>query len=59
VRRRCLSQKEIVSDRVPRDGVASGGATLVTGLGRDGQAARIGRLTASSSPIGAMLSRVM
>ena len=34
-------------------------ATTITGLGRDDQAARVGRLTRGSSPIGAMLSRVM
>jgi hypothetical protein len=34
-------------------------ATAITGLGRDDQAARVGRLTRGSSPIGAMLSRVM
>ena len=32
-------------DRVPRSGVASGGATSITGLGREGQATRVGRLT--------------
>lgn len=34
-------------------------ATTITGLGREDQAARVGRLTRGSSPIGAMLSRVM
>jgi hypothetical protein len=34
-------------------------ATTITGLGRDDQAAIVGRLTRGSSPIGAMLSRVM
>jgi catechol 2,3-dioxygenase-like lactoylglutathione lyase family enzyme len=36
-----------------------GVATTITGLGRIDQAARVGRLTRGSSPIGAMLSRVM
>ena len=35
------------------------GATTITGLSRDGQAARVGRLTRGSLPIGAMLSSVM
>lgn len=34
-------------------------AIAITGLGREDQAARVGRLTRGSSPIGAMLSRVM
>ena len=34
-------------------------ATTITGLGRDDQAAKVGRLTRGSSPIGAMPSRVM
>jgi hypothetical protein len=36
-----------------------GVATTIAGLGRIDQAARVGRLTRGSSPIGAMLSRVM
>ena len=36
-----------------------GVVTTITGWGRDDQAARVGRLTRGSSPIGAMLSRVM
>jgi hypothetical protein len=36
-----------------------GVATTITGRGRIDQAARVGRLTRGSSPIGAMLSRVM
>lgn len=36
-----------------------GVATTITGRGRIDQAARLGRLTRRSSPIGAMLSRVM
>ena len=35
------------------------GATTITGLGRFDQAAKVGRLTRASSPIGAMLSSVM
>ncbi|RYY11268.1 MAG: hypothetical protein EON55_14640, partial [Alphaproteobacteria bacterium] len=34
-------------------------ATTMTGLGREDQAARVGRLSMGSSPIGAMLSSVM
>ena len=41
------------------DLVIDGAATSVTGLGRDSQATRVGRLTVSPSPIGAMLSSVM
>ena len=36
-----------------------GVVTTLTGWGRDDQAARVGRLTSGSSPMGAMLSRVM
>lgn len=36
-----------------------GVAKTITGRGRIGQAARVGRLTKGSSPIGAMFSRVM
>ena len=35
----------VLGDRVPRSGVASGGATSIAGLGREGQATRVGRLT--------------
>ena len=46
-------------DHVPERGVGPGKATTVTGLSQDDQLAMVGRLTVSSSPIGAMLSSVI
>ncbi|WP_375454383.1 hypothetical protein [uncultured Methylobacterium sp.] len=51
--------RAFAAGRVPWRGVASSEATTITGRRREDRAARIGRLTRGSSPIGAMLSRVM
>jgi len=50
---------ERYSDRVPGSGVTVGGPPTFTGVGRAGQLAIAGRLTAGSSLNGAMVSRVM
>ena len=54
-----VSEIDAMEDRPRRGGVTPEGATSVTGLGRDSQATRVGRLTVSLSPIGAMLSSAM
>ena len=54
-----LVEIKLVQDRVPGSGVTVGGPPTFTGVGRAGQLAIAGRLTAGSSLNGAMVSRVM
>ena len=56
---RDLDPRAVRKGLCPLGWCSFGVATTITGLGRIDQAARVGRLTRGSSPIGAMLSRVM
>ncbi len=54
-RAQAVKSSAVITGRVRLAWCSFGVATTITGLGRIDQAARVGRLTGESSPIGAML----